>query len=276
MDLIFFDTSSNEDTLDMGEVGALNRILTFDSGRAIMDPSFSKNGHRSRGSGRCAAVKSRVARGSSEVTLLEKWLDVLIAAAAHTYTSAKVSFPQLDNSTDNSGGCKEKATKTKSKKPAKLNSKILANHDDVSDVDLPEPKDNQKGGANTHPLLLEGLRRCYLLDKGQEKSSSPTENYPPEQSKSFVVSQVSKGCNTTWVMPRNKERILEHLFKCGWIGSALRKGACCELGKNAIGPPAHISLVDEDSESLSHVDSADEDDKKSKPGPHAATKKFYP
>ncbi|OJA15131.1 hypothetical protein AZE42_12680, partial [Rhizopogon vesiculosus] len=207
----------------------------------------------------------------------EKWLDDLIAAAEHAYTSVKVSvgFPQLDNSADNSGGRREKAMKTKSKKPAKLDSKILANHDDAHYVDLPEPKDNRKGGAKTHPLLLEGSRRCYLLDKGQEKLSSPTEKLPTGV-KQILRCIASKGCNTTWAMPRNKERILDHLSKCGWIDSALRKGACCELGKNAIGPPAHISLVDEDSESLSHVDSADKDDKKSKPGLRTAIKKSNP
>ncbi|OJA11127.1 hypothetical protein AZE42_02390 [Rhizopogon vesiculosus] len=69
------------------------------------------------------------------------------------------------NSVDNSGSRREKATKTKSKKPAKLDSKILANYDDVRYVDLPEPKDNGKGGTKTRPHLLE-LRLTEISPAG--------------------------------------------------------------------------------------------------------------
>ncbi|KIK33840.1 hypothetical protein CY34DRAFT_98930 [Suillus luteus UH-Slu-Lm8-n1] len=41
-------------------------------------------------------------------------------------------------------------------KPAKLDSKVLANHEDPHYVDLSDPKDTWKGGAKTHPLLLKG------------------------------------------------------------------------------------------------------------------------
>jgi hypothetical protein len=56
--------------------------------------------------------------------------------------------------------------------------------------------------------------------------------------------------------------MLDHLSKCGWLDSALRKRACSELGKNAMGPSAHISLVDDES----HIDSDDQDSKLSKSG----------
>ncbi|KAG1859014.1 hypothetical protein DFJ58DRAFT_658524, partial [Suillus subalutaceus] len=68
----------------------------------------------------------------------------------------------------------------------------------------------------------------------------------------------SKGCNTTWAMPRNKERILDHLSKCSWLDSDLRKRAYSELGKNAIGPPAHIPLADDETRKPTTADEDEE------------------
>jgi hypothetical protein len=107
-------------------------------------------------------------------------------------------------SIDDSGTRRTKITKPK--KPANMDSKILANHNDARYVDLPEPQDSRKGGAKTHSLLLEGSRRCYRLDNGQEKSLSPPEK-PPTGAKQILRCIASKGCNVTWAMPRNKERI---------------------------------------------------------------------
>ncbi|KAG2131747.1 hypothetical protein DEU56DRAFT_953211, partial [Suillus clintonianus] len=128
----------------------------------------------------------------------------------------------------------------------KLDSKVLANHEDPRYVDLSDPKDTRKGGAKTHPLLLEGSMRCYVLQKVKQ----------------IFRCIASKGCNTTWATPRNKERILDHLSKCGWLDSDLRKRAISELGKNAIGPPAHISLEDDES----HTTTADDGGKRLKSG----------
>jgi hypothetical protein len=91
-----------------------------------------------------------------------------------------------------------------------MDSKILANHDDTRYVDLLEPQDSRKGGAMTHPLLLEGSRRCYRLDNGQQKPSSPPEKLPT-RAKQILRCIARKGCNVTRAMPQNKERILDHL-----------------------------------------------------------------
>lgn len=140
---------------------------------------------------------------------------------------------------------------------------MLANHEDPRYVDLSDPKDTRKGGAKTHPLLLEGSMRCYMLQKGQQRPPSPTATIkPPTGAKQIFRCIASKGCNTTWAMPRNKERILDHLSKCSWLDSDLRKRAFSELGKNAIGPPAHISLEDDES----HATTADDGGKRLKSG----------
>jgi hypothetical protein len=93
-------------------------------------------------------------------------------------------------SIDDSGARRTKITRPK--KPAKMDSKILANHDDARYVDLPEPQDSsRKGGAKTHSLLLESSRRCYRLDNGQENHLVRPNNHQLEQNRSFVASRAS-------------------------------------------------------------------------------------
>jgi len=87
-------TVDDEDIQDMGKIGALNRALEIRFGQRNNGPIIFKE----RGIGLEAVVdvlhsyldKDDV-QSSTEVILLQKWVDDLIIAAVHAYTSAKVS-----------------------------------------------------------------------------------------------------------------------------------------------------------------------------------------
>jgi hypothetical protein len=84
--------ANDEDILDMGEIGALNRQFKIQLGQRNNGPIIFKE----RGAGLEGVVdvlKSYLEehKHSNEVVLLEKWLDDLITAAEHAYMSAKVS-----------------------------------------------------------------------------------------------------------------------------------------------------------------------------------------
>ncbi|KAG2073344.1 hypothetical protein BDR04DRAFT_1116464 [Suillus decipiens] len=160
-------TVDDEDIQDMGKIRALNRALEIQFGQRNNGPIIFKD--------------------STEVVLLQKWVDDLIIAAVHAYTSAKVSLPQLEPN-------KHCSANSKKPGPAKLDSKVLANHVDPRYVDLPEPNTTRKSGAKTHPLLVEGSRRCYLLEKGQNRPLNPLETLPAG-AKQILRCIASKGCN---------------------------------------------------------------------------------
>ncbi|KAG1845914.1 hypothetical protein DFJ58DRAFT_706024 [Suillus subalutaceus] len=86
-----FYAADDEDILDMGEIGALNRAFEIRLGQRNNGPIIFKE----RGVGLEGVVdvlKSYFEKHehSNEVALLHKWLDDLITAAEHAYASAKV------------------------------------------------------------------------------------------------------------------------------------------------------------------------------------------
>ena len=109
-------------------------------------------------------------------------------------------------------------------------------------MDLPEVESARKGGAQMHPLLLQGSRRCYTKEKGELVAKTPAKEL--EKLNLILIRCVgSQGCHQTWAPPRSRQWILGHLAKCTYIDAKLRQKVIEELGSKAIGPAAGEMLV---------------------------------
>ena len=109
-------------------------------------------------------------------------------------------------------------------------------------MDLPEVESARKGGAQMHPLLLQGSRRCYTKEKGELVVKTPAKEL--EKLNLILIRCVgSQGCHQTWAPPRSWQWILGHLAKCTYIDAKLRQKVIKELGSKAIGPATGEMLV---------------------------------
>ena len=131
------------------------------------------------------------------------------------------------------------------KKPGKrkrADTKVL---DDFHDSDYPtsdEPADDRGGGGKTHPLLFE-ISKIY-------RGKNPKNGKDVKR----VRCLGSKGCKTTWVLPRAKARILKHAHKCGYIPVELRRRVSKMMAEEAVGEKANVKGNDESGASGSEVE----------------------
>ncbi|KAG1891160.1 hypothetical protein F4604DRAFT_1989120 [Suillus subluteus] len=203
----------------MGPIGALNRELECVMGQRHNGPISFKE----RGPGLEAVVdvlESHLIEhhNSPETILLVKWVDDLTTAAKAAFASAGIMLPTC-----------AAAAKPAAKVTAKSNGKKtiqglvdepLSNSVDTRYIDLPETDNLRASGAKTHPLLLEGTRRCYKV---------------PE-----VRCIASKHCGTTWKMPRARDRIIAHLSKCTHLDEDMQERVSKFLAASSKGPKLQI------------------------------------
>ena len=55
----------------------------------------------------------------------------------------------------------------------KSDTQLLSSDTDENYMDLPEVESAPKGGAQMHPLLLQGSRCCYTKEKGELVAKTP-------------------------------------------------------------------------------------------------------
>ncbi|KAG2131337.1 hypothetical protein DEU56DRAFT_953870 [Suillus clintonianus] len=210
---------------DMGPIGALNCALECVMGQCHNGPISFKE----RGPGLEAVVDILEAHliehhESPETILLVKWIDDLTTAAEAAFMSAGIMLPLWTMA-------------------AKPTAEVTKNGKKAAYFDLPETDNLRASGAKSHPLLLEGTRRCYKVPEGECIGS--------------------KHCGTTWNMPRARDRIMAHLSKCTHIDESIQERALKTLAASSKGPKLRIP----NPEPSQAADSEEPDDSGSKTKP---------
>ncbi|KIJ07798.1 hypothetical protein PAXINDRAFT_89809 [Paxillus involutus ATCC 200175] len=226
------------DEEDLGLEGAVNRQLEIRLGQRNKGPVRLKE----RGSG-IAGVISILDNYLTELPtsiILKKWVDDLISSAELAFETAKCPLPEISGtgtpvvqpSAEDSNPEDSEEYQQPKKKIQKVDSKVLTSFDDPNYQDLLEMDDNRGKGIKILPLLLKVSRRCQKKNLGAGDSK-------PERALTRCIG--SRGCNTIWAFPRNRQRVLAHTSKCNWLPSDVREAALEHLGGNAVGPAAIIS-----------------------------------
>ena len=276
----YFGLDSTDEE-DIGVEGAVNRQLEIQLGHRNNGPVQLKE----RGPSIVAVISvlNRYLTKLPTSVILKKWVDDLICSAELVYEEAKCSVSdkwtvlkpgdqpyhpetcwqlpvisgcgsvplstdmepdsELEDAGCHTGRSVDELDNLKSqpirKKVKKCDTKILTTFDDGCYRDLPEVEDTRPAGAKSLALLYAVTRRC-------EKKNEPTS--ADSKTKRVIIRCIgSYGCNTTWAVPRNRQRILVHVSKCNWLPSKFREAALDHMGNNATGPVAIIPNVSESS-----------------------------
>jgi hypothetical protein len=123
---------------------------------------------------------------------------------------------------------KAKPRKPKMKTVKKLDTHVLTDYNDERYKDMDEVEDSRKSGVRLHPLLPMISRVCLKRDPPADEAAD----------KLHVRCIASSKCNTLWVHPRNKRRVIGHaadVSECPSMPAELRDEAINAMAQKAIG-----------------------------------------